>query len=243
MPGGRPPRHTALAALSAVALDLETTGLDVANDRIVQIGTVPMRGPVVLDEPRIDTRVDPGVPISAASTRIHGITDLGVAGAPGFADLVDSLAEVLAGRVVVGRNIRFDLAVLRHEAARAGVPWHEPPALDVGHLAGALDRGLVDLGLESLANRFGVTIEARHDALGDSLAAAAIFAALVPRLREVDVRTLAEAEAFAARRTDLVRREVEAGWHSSPDRRPPSRCRRRSPGSTASSTCAGSTRS
>ena len=76
------------------------------------------------------------------------------------------------------------------------------------------------LGLESLAYRFGVTIEARHDALGDSLAAAEIFAALVPRLREVDVRTLGEAEAFAARRTDLVAREVEAGWHSMPGESP-----------------------
>ena len=212
----RPPSHTALAALPAIALDLETTGLDVANDRIVQIGAVTMRGPVILSEPRIDTRVDPGVPIPAASTRVHGITDPAVTGAPRIAELIDSLAETLAGRVVIGQNIRFDLAVLRHEAARAGVPWHEPPALDVAHLAGALDRGLVDLGLESLANRFGITMEARHDALGDSLAAAEIFAALVPRLREADVRTLGEAEAFAARRTDLARREAEAGWHSMP---------------------------
>ena len=212
----RPPSHTALAALPVIALDLETTGLDVANDRIVQIGAVAMRGPVVLDAPRIDTRVDPGVPIPDASARIHGITDPEVAGAPKLAELIDPLAEMLAGRVVIGQNIRFDLAVLYHEAARAGMPWRDPPALDVAHLAGALDRGLVDLGLESLANRFGVTIEARHDALGDSLAAAEIFAALVPRLREADVRTLGEAEAFAARRTDLMHREVAAGWHASP---------------------------
>ena len=99
MPGTRrPPSHTALAALPAIALDLETTGLDVASDRIVQIGTVAMRGPVIADEPRIDTRVDPGVPISAASTRIHGITDPGVAGAPKLAELFESLAEMLAGR-------------------------------------------------------------------------------------------------------------------------------------------------
>ena len=117
--------------------------------------------------------------------------------------------------------------MLRHEAARAGVPWRDPPALDVAHLAGALDRGLVDLGLESLANRYGVTIEERHDALGDSLAAARIFVELVPRLREADVRTLGEAEALAARRTDLVHREVEAGWHSTPGEPPdaPSRTR------------------
>ena len=216
----RPPRHTALAALPAVALDLETTGLDVANDRIVQIGAVSMRGPEILDAPRIDTRVAPGVPIPAASTRIHGITGAGVAGAPRFAELVEPLAQMLAGRVVIGQSIRFDLAVLRHEAARAGVPWRDPPALDVAHLARTLDRGLVDLGLESIAGRFGVTIETRHDALGDSLAAAGIFTALVPRLREADVRTLGEAEAFAARCTDLVHREVEAGWHSMPGAAP-----------------------
>ena len=221
MPGARrPPSHTALAALPAVALDLETTGLDVANDRIVQIGAVAMRGPVILDAPRIHTRVAPGVPISAASTRIHGITDSEVEGAPKLVELFEPLAEAFAGRVVIGQNIRFDLAVLRHEAARAGLAWHDPPALDVTHLAGGLDRGLVDLGLESLASRYGVTIEARHDALGDSLAAARIFAALVPRLREADVRTLGEAEALAARRTDLVRREVEAGWHSAPGEPP-----------------------
>ena len=212
----RPPRHTALAALPALALDLETTGLDVANDRIVQIGAVAMCGSTVLGEPRIDTLVDPGVPIPSASIRIHRITDSDVAGLPRLSELLESLVEVLAGRVVIGQNVRFDLAVLRHEAARAGVPWRDPPVLDVSHLAGALDRSLVDLSLDSLANRFGVTIEARHDALGDSLAAAEIFGMLVPRLREADVRTLGEAEAFAARRADLDRREAEAGWHSMP---------------------------
>ena len=221
MPGiRRLPSHTALAALPGIALDLETTGLDVAQARIVQIGAVAMRGPMVLDAPRVVTRVDPGIPISTDSSRIHRLTDHDVAGAPRFPELFESLVETLAGRVVIGQNIRFDLAVLRHEAARAGLPWRDPPVLDVAHLAGALDRGLVDLGLESLACRFGVTIEARHDALGDSLAAAGIFTVLVPRLREADVRTLGEAEAFAARCTDQVHREVEAGWHSMPQSAP-----------------------
>ena len=221
MPGTLPPpSHTALAALPGVALDLETTGLDVAQARVVQIGAVTMRGPVVLDAPRIDTRVNPGIPISEESSRIHRLTDADVADAPRFCELFEPLVEALAGRVVIGQNIRFDLAVLRHEAARAGVPWSDPPVLDVAHLAGALDRGLVDLSLESLAKRFDVAIEARHDALGDSLAAAWIFTALVPRLREADVRTLGEAEAFAARCTDQVHREVEAGWHAMPQSAP-----------------------
>ena len=78
----RLPRHTALAALPAIALDLETTGLDVANNRIIQIGAVAMRGPMVLGEPRIDARVNPGIPIPATSSRIHYITGPDVAGSP-----------------------------------------------------------------------------------------------------------------------------------------------------------------
>ena len=216
----RPASHTALAALPAIALDLETTGLDAANDRIVQIGAAAMHGRALRNAPRIDTLVDPGIPIPAGSTRIHGLTDSRVAGAPRFVDLVEPLREALGGRVVVGQRIRFDLAVLRHEAARAGVSWSDPPALDVAHLAGALDRGLVDLGLESLAERFGVPVEERHQALGDALTAAGIFAALIPKLREADVRTLGEAEAFAARCTELVHREAEAGWSRGPGEAP-----------------------
>ena len=125
---------------------------------------------------------------------------------------------MLAGRVVIGQNIGFDLAMLRHEAARAGCDLARFRPLWMSRIWRVRSiRGLVDLGLEvARVTGFGVTIEARHDALGDSVAAAEIFAALVPRLREVDVRTLGEAEAYAARRTDLVAREVEAGWHSLP---------------------------
>ena len=100
-----PPRHTALAALPAVVLDLETTGLDVANDRIVQIGAVAMRGSIILDEPRIDTLVDSGIPIPAASARVHRITDSDVAGSPLLPELLRQLGEALAGRVVVGQNV------------------------------------------------------------------------------------------------------------------------------------------
>ena len=122
MPGThRPPSHIALAALPGIALDLETTGLDVVHARIVQIGAVAMRDPEVLDAPRIDTRVNPGIPTGSDSTRIHRLTDGDVADAPRFSELIASVVEALAGRVVIGQHIRLDLAALRHESARAGV--------------------------------------------------------------------------------------------------------------------------
>lgn len=208
--------HSALVALPVAVLDLETTGLDVRRDRIVQIGVVRMRGAETLDSPRIDQLIDPEMPIPALASGIHGITDADVAGAPRFADYAQTLSEILAGCVVVGHHAAFDLAVLRHEAARAGVAWREPLALDLALLAGALQPTLADVGLETVADLFGVEIEERHTALGDCITSARVFARLLPRLREAGVRTLAEAVAFGARRADLVQREIQSGWHAVP---------------------------
>ena len=104
MPGTlRPPSRIALAALPGIALDLETTGLDVVHARIVRVGAVAMRGPEVLDAPRIDTRVNPGIPIGSESTRIHRLTDGDVADAPRFPELYDLMP--VAGTLELAREL------------------------------------------------------------------------------------------------------------------------------------------
>jgi DNA polymerase-3 subunit epsilon/CBS domain-containing protein len=207
-----PTVHAPLSALPVVVLDVESTGLDPEHDRVVQVGAVAMLGETVLEAPRIDRLVNPGVAISPVSTDIHGIDDDAVAGAEPFAAVVPALEAILASRVVVGHHVGFDLAILRHEAARAGRPWADPPALDVAMLTGALAPTLRDLGLETIAAHLGVTVKGRHTALGDCLTTAAVYARLLGRLREAGVRTLGEAHAFAARRSDLEIAEMQARW-------------------------------
>lgn len=217
MPTALPPSNlSALAALPVLAFDLETTGLDVRTDRVVQIGAVAMLGERILEAPRIDQLIDPGMAIPAAASRIHGLDDARVGGAPRFVDLAGVLRELMGGRIVVGHHIGFDLAVLRHEAARAGIAWREPPSLDLALLVGALDPGLREPTLEAVASRFGLTVRGRHSALGDAVMAAEAFAALLPKLRDAGVVTLGQARAFATRRDDLVRRQMESGWSAVP---------------------------
>lgn len=221
MPTAPPPLHTPLAGLSVLVLDLETTGLDVARDRIVQVGALAMQGASIAEAPRMDQRIAPGIPIPAQASAIHGLRDEDVADAPAFADILPTLKQLLAGRVVVGHHIGFDLAVLRHETARAGIAWTDPPALDVAMLMGALEPSLPDLDLETVAQNLGVDIEGRHDAMGDCLSTAHSFAQLLPRLRQAEVRTLGEAWSFMARRDDLVLQQARAGWHTQPGQRAP----------------------
>ncbi|MBG03497.1 MAG: DNA polymerase III subunit epsilon [Rhodospirillaceae bacterium] len=213
MPGRlSPPSQTPLLSLPAVALDLETTGLDVRTDRVIQIGLVALNGAEILDQPRIDQLVDPEMSVPADAARITGIADETVAGSPRLAEVIETLRDAISGNVVIGQHIAFDLAILRHEAVRLEIDWVEPVALDIGHLLGGMEPSMLDFGLETIAERFDVEITGRHTALGDSLAVAEIFVKLLGRLRENVVRTLAEALALAARRQDLFRREEEAGW-------------------------------
>ena len=203
-----PPTHTPIIALPALVIDLETTGLNVKTDRVVQLAALAMDGDKLLDKPRLECLVNPGMAIPAASSAIHGIHDHEVADAPAFTEMVASLQELLHGRVVVGHNIGFDIAILRHEFARLGLAWHEPSVIDIGQLLGALRPSLPDLGLETVTSYLGVSIEHRHSAMGDCLAAAQAWIQLITLLRDKEIRTLGEAQSLASQRQDLTLRPM-----------------------------------
>lgn len=103
-------------------IDLETTGLDLARDRIIELAVLRISpGGDVLERVR---RFDPGIPISPEATAVHGIRDEDVAGEPPFPRVARSLAELLEPCDLAGFNIRrFDLPMLLAEFRRAEVPF------------------------------------------------------------------------------------------------------------------------
>lgn len=174
-----------------VAIDLETTGLDAGRDAAVAVAVVPFRG----GEPigGYETLVNPGRPIPAASTRIHGITDEMVMAAPRLGEVLDEIEVLCSGHVVVGHGVAFDLAILE----RVRRAHHRPPlpntALCTMRLAAALHLGWTDVTLEALATRLGVPVVGRHTARGDALVAGALMLGLLPELARRGHRTLADA--------------------------------------------------
>ena len=104
----------------SIFFDLETTGVDTAKDRIVEISMVK----VMPDgEQIVKTRkLNPGMHIPAEATAIHGITDEDVKDEPTFAQVAKSLEQFIRGCDFGGFNSnRFDLPVLVEEFLRAGV--------------------------------------------------------------------------------------------------------------------------
>jgi len=200
---------TPLAALDVAVIDTETTGLDVRSARIVQIGGVRMRGCEILATGRFDRLVNPGILIPKATTVVHGISDADVAAAPAYGAIADDFEAFLSNCVVVGHTIGYDLTILERETKLAGSTWTPKRALDVKLLAEIARLPVAQHDLDRLAGILGVEVEGRHTALGDALATAGIFAALVPLLKQRGIRSLAEAE--AACRELTLRRQGSAG--------------------------------
>lgn len=105
-----------LLARDFVLFDTETTGLGY-DARIVSIAIVDPSGGTI-----IDTKVNPGEPIPADATAIHGITYDMVKDAPTFAEVYPAIFSALNGKPWVAYNRSFDLGMLSYECHSAGLP-------------------------------------------------------------------------------------------------------------------------
>lgn len=201
-----------LIALDAVVIDTETTGLDPARARILEIGALRLSAGRIDAENSLRRLVRPGQPIPAAASAVHGLDDAAVADAAPFADVWPEVAAFIGEGVLIGHTLGFDLAVLKNECARAGLAFRAPPTLDTHLLAQVAEPNLAAFTLESLAAWLGVELAARHSALGDASTTARIFLALLPKLRDRGIRTLREAMQACGALTRVLDEHHRAGW-------------------------------
>jgi DNA polymerase-3 subunit epsilon len=110
--------------------DVETTGLDVKTERVVEFGAA------IRDSgswARRSSKINPGIPIPKGASDVHGITDERVAGAETFAQVWPRILDLLSGCQLAGYNVlHYDLPLLAAETERHGVQALSPDGvLDV----------------------------------------------------------------------------------------------------------------
>ncbi len=159
-----------------LALDVESTGLNVDEDRIITIaiGRSAGSGDWTLIE---DSLINPGVAIPVAAAKVHGIRDEHVAKGAEPAEVLESVHEILTQAAerrvpVVGFNLVYDLTLIDRELRRhcnLSVP-DDLIVIDVLVLFRRFDHATGSRSLEQLAYRNGITFPA-HNAAADALAA------------------------------------------------------------------------
>ncbi|MCF2706300.1 3'-5' exonuclease [Arcanobacterium haemolyticum] len=151
-------------------VDCETTGLNPAHDRIIEIAVVLLTAEGNTER-EWSSLINPGRGVSA--TFIHGITDSDVADAPTFASLLPTLTELLDGRAIVAHNAVFDVAFLNSSFARSRFPHTIPHQATVCTME--LSKIYLPDGRHSLAaaaERAGIRLDNHHRALSDAWTAA-----------------------------------------------------------------------
>jgi DNA polymerase III epsilon subunit-like protein len=188
-----------LRGLEFVAIDTETTGLDLRVARVVSLAAIPFVGGRADEAAGYTRLVNPGCPIPDEAQRIHGISDHAVRDALPLAAVLPELLDACGDRVIVAHTAAFDLTLINRAAREAGLPEIRGPVLDIGALANALFPSWWDLSLEGLGRLTEVEPIDRHTARGDALTAGLIFQRLIPLLEQRGVRTVAGALKFQRR--------------------------------------------
>lgn len=168
-----PELDTPLSEATLVIFDLEMTGMNPRHDRVVALGAVRIRSLRLTDETYF-ALVDPGRPIPATATQIHGIADADVAGKPTLPDVLPDFRRFVGGAIPVGHTAQLDLGFLRPALRRARLPSLER-VLDTAVLASTVMPAREDISLEGLCAYFGIEPVGRHTALGDAVLTARVF--------------------------------------------------------------------
>ena len=180
---------------TCVALDLETTGLDVDQDTIIEIGAVKFQGSEVLGT--FQTLVNPYHDLSPFIKRLTGISQANVDHAPPFAAVAADLQQFMGSHPVVGHNIAFDLSFLRkHGLALAN------ESFDTWDLASILLPFNRDYSLAGLVKDMVVDHTQPHRALADAQATYQVFLGMLNKIEDLEPATAASIENIGAR----------AGW-------------------------------
>lgn len=160
---------------SYVAFDVETTGLDPQIHEIIEIGALKVRNGQVAD--RFIEFIRPQETISAAITKLTGITNEMVADARLSSEVIPDFLDFCKDDVLIGHNVGFDYSFMKTGASRCGLSF-EKSGIDTLKIAQSMLASLPSKKLSDLCEYYQIENKAAHRAYHDALATAKLYQTL-----------------------------------------------------------------
>ena len=187
-----------------VVFDLETTGLSVRKNKIIEIGAVKVSGGKITD--RFSTFVNPKEPIPFQIENLTGISDSMVMDAPEIEEVLPEFLEFSKDCVLVAHNAEFDTGFIIHEAEKQKLP-HAFTIVDTVPLSRILIPQISKFKLNNVAKALNVSLENHHRAVDDAGCTAEIFVKFVKMLKDRDVYTLDELNEMASVSVENIKKQ------------------------------------
>lgn len=186
-----------------VVFDLETTGISVNSNEIIEIGAVKVKNQVITD--RFSTFVNPGRPIPYNIQELTSINDQMVADAPSIDKALPDFLAFCKDAVLVAHNASFDTGFIFQKAKDRGIHT-DFTVIDTVSMSRALLPELKKYKLDTVAKALGVSLENHHRAVDDAGATAEIFVKLLNRLCDKGITTLAGLNEFGKPDEETIRK-------------------------------------
>ena len=164
-----------------VVLDFESTGLNTAKAKIIEVGAVKLVEGTVVET--FEQLVDPGEMLPPKITEITGITDANLQGQPTAAEVLPKLLAFIGDAPIAAHNASFDANLMRSELKRLDLNWNGP-VLDTLVYARKLYPKLKSYRLAALCKHLGVSLKNAHRAVHDAAATAQCLARMFDETRE-----------------------------------------------------------
>jgi len=155
-----------------IVFDFETTGLDFERDRIIEVGAIRFRGGKIIEE--FSSLCSTDVIVSEQIQKLTGITPQMLENQPTFSDLLKDFLSFIEGGILVAHNAEFDLSMLKSACNREAIDF-EWPCICTLKLARDVLPDLERKNLDSLADYYGLSFEARHRSIGDAKVTIKVF--------------------------------------------------------------------
>ena len=179
-------KDSLLSEETFVVFDIETTGLSVNFDKIIEIGAVKIKGGQVIGE--FQEFINPKQAISEMTSKLTHIYNSDVQNADTEDIVLRRFARFIDGCVLVAHNAPFDLGHIKESFKRNGIEYKNYPTIDTLVLAKALYPDRDRFGLGPLAKMFKVELSQHHRAIYDAKATGEIFLHMLKALREQGIK-------------------------------------------------------
>ncbi len=165
-----------------VCIDCETTGLDVKEDRIIEVAVICFDFESIYAQ--AESLVDPQCVIPETSIAIHHITPDMVAGKPTIDKVLPEILEIVGDHIIIGHGIKFDIELIALAAERHNIPCRirENKSLDTLRMARLYGQSPVN-SLEYLRKHFNIPLEGAHRAMSDVIVNREVFKYLAKRFK------------------------------------------------------------
>ncbi len=167
--------------------DVESTGLNVIRDRILQIGILKFV-PGKEEPEELVMLINPGIPISEEAMKVHGILPKDLANKPTFQQVAQQIFDFIADADLAGYNSnRFDIPILMEEFARVGLEFDMSirRTVDVQRIFYKMEPRTLKAALKYYCNQ---EIENAHDAMADVRATVEVFKGQLERYKDTDFK-------------------------------------------------------